>query len=522
MKILVVSECSELKTGYGVVSKNLINTLINNGHDVTELALFISPDDPKLKNIKWKYIVNEPTDQEDKAKYFENRFNLEGMWSFDRSLLEIKPDVVLDVRDPYSYQYERFSAFREHFNWLVFAPVDGREQPYQWRESILKSDGVFTISNWGKEVLESYGIPVSGTVYHSAEEAYKPLPKEEIDSIKKTMGIDGFKIVGTVMRNQPRKLFPSLFEGFRKYLDNTNDKTLLYCHTRFPDGGWDIPSMLTYNNLTSKVLFTYFCSSCNRTHSSIYKDVITQCPFCKKFSSKLGHVFDTISSESMNVIYNLFDLYIQLACREGFGIPQIEAAAANIPIVSTDYAGMSDVGRKLGAHMISPASITHTHGMQMYEATVNPEDVAESIRYGLNNPYNSREYFDKNFGSWENNFKSLLNKIDSLDSKKSWDSPPDIIESKHYKEMSCSNSEYVKYLYYQVLCKPEWFGDYSSTRMISDLNIGSSFGGTHGIYFIESSNCSKMIDFNRKMAYDICKNYRDMLNLWEDRRVNYE
>jgi glycosyltransferase involved in cell wall biosynthesis len=521
MKILVVSECSELNTGYGIVCKNLIRSLIDDGHDVTELSLFIDPKDPKLKNIKWKYIVNEPESEEDKRKYYENRFNLEGMWSFDRSLLEIKPDIIIENRDPYSYQYQLLSPFRDYFNWFIFAPVDGIEQPYQWRETMLKSDGVFTISKWGQSVLEGYNIPVSGTVYHSAEEGFKPLDKEEIVNIKKTMGIDGFKIVGTVMRNQPRKLFPSLFEGFRKYLDKTGDNTLLYCHTKFPDGGWDIPSLLTYHNLTSKVLFTYFCVNCKKTHSSIYKDIGSQCPFCRKFTAKLGHVFDSISTDTMNVIYNMFDLYIQLACREGFGIPQIEAAAANIPIVTTDYAGMSDVGRKLGAHMIKPASITHTHGMQMYEAALNSDDVAEAIKYGLNNPYNSREYFDKNFGSWKKNFKPLLENVNRIEKKKDWNSPPEIIQSEEYKEIDCSTLEYVKYLYYKVLCKPEWFGDYCSSRMINDLNMGSSFGGTHGIYFIESSNCSKMISFNRKMAYDICKNYRDNLNLWEDRRVNY-
>ena len=519
MKILVVNECSEIKTGYGIVGKNLIKTLIKNGHDVTELSLFISPDDPKLKEIKWPYIVNEPED--DNSTYRENRYNIEGMWSFDRSLLEIKPDIVLDVRDPYSYQYQSISPFRDYFNWLIFAPVDGKDQPYQWRETMLQSDGVFTISGWGKELLESYDIPVSGVVYHSAD-GFEPLPKDDILKIKKSMGIEDFKIVGTVMRNQPRKLFPSLFSSFRKFLDQTDEKVLLYCHTRFPDGGWDIPSLLTQHNLTSKVLFTYFCSDCNKTHSSIYKDVISQCPFCKKYTSKLGYIFDTISTKSMNTIYNLFDLYIQLACREGFGIPQIEAAAANIPIVTTDYAGMSDIGRKLGAYMIKPSSITHTHGMQMYEASVSDDSVVEAISYGLNNPYNSREFFEKNFGSWEENFKSLLDKIEILDKKKDWDSKINIKIPKEYEELKCSNFEYVKYLYQNVLCKPEWFGNYSCSRMINDLNIGTSFGGTHGVYFIESSNCVQTMYFDRKIAYSICRNYRDNLNLWEERRVNYE
>jgi len=34
MKILVVNECSEIKSGYGIIGHNLITELINDGHEV--------------------------------------------------------------------------------------------------------------------------------------------------------------------------------------------------------------------------------------------------------------------------------------------------------------------------------------------------------------------------------------------------------------------------------------------------------------------------------------------------------
>jgi hypothetical protein len=521
MKVLVVTECSEVNTGYGVVGKNLIRTLIDEGHEVVELALFIEPDDPKLKNIKWPYIVNSPSGEE-RDEFNSNRFNLEGMWSFDKSLLEIKPDVVIDIRDPYSYQYQAYSPFREHFNWIVFAPVDGVEQPLQWRETFRKADGLFTISKWGQNVIENYGITVDGTVYHSACEGFYEMPKEEINKIKNSIGIGDSKVIGTVMRNQPRKLFPSLFKGFSEYLDTTGDDCYLYCHTRYPDGGWNIPQLLMEHNISSKVFFTYFCASCKKSHSSLYKDLIAQCPFCKVFDCKLGCIYDGISTETMNIIYNLFDVYIQLACREGFGIPQIEAAATDRTIVTVDYAGMSDVGRKLNAIMIEPDSITHTHGMQMYEAAIEPHTVAAAIKKAFDNPRSSYKHFKKNFGSWKENFKPLINKIKTLNKKKPWDAEGDIRPIPAYQELNCSNSEYVKYLYYNVLQKPEWFGDYSSTRMISELGYKASFGGTHGFYFIEPPNCSQTMGFDRKAAYEICKMYRENINNWEQRRVSYD
>lgn len=521
MKVLIVNECSELNTGYGIMGKNIIKALIESGIEVTELALFIDPEDPKLKNIKWPYIVNSPSSSEEKERFNSNRFNVEGMWSFDRALLEVRPDVCINIRDPYAYQYESISAFRDYFNWVIFAPVDGIDQPNQWIETFRNCEGLFTISEWGKEALESYNVKVNGTIYPSYDGFYE-LPKEQIDNIKKSMGIDKCKIIGTVMRNQPRKLFPSLFEGFRKYIDKTGDNTLLYCHTRHPDGGWDIPTLLTKYNLTSKVLFTYHCNNCKKSHNSIYKDLLVQCPFCKTFSSKLGCIFDGISTETMNIVYNMFDVYFHLACREGFGIPQLEAAATNRTIVTVNYAGMKDVGNKVNAYMIEPNSLTHTHGMQMFEAAINSDTVAEYMEIAINNPKPSRETALKNFGNWKENVQCLVDHIKNLKPRKSWDSKADIKPVESFKKLNLSNSDYIKYLFIRVLQKPEWLGNYAYTRMIRDLNYGATYGGTHGLYFIESSNVSSTIPFSREDAYNICANYRNYLNLWEKRRVEYE
>ena len=40
---------------------------------------------------------------------------------------------------------------------------------------------------------------------------------------------------------------------------------------------------------------------------------------------------------------NTFDLYVQYANSEGFGLPQVEAAGCGIPVASVDYSAMSSV-----------------------------------------------------------------------------------------------------------------------------------------------------------------------------------
>ena len=99
-----------------------------------------------------------------------------------------------------------------------YATVDAAPQNEQWLSTFANADGVFNYSDWGHEVLENESrgvIRCLGSAPPSANEAYKPA--EDKFKHKEMMGFDGnSKIIGTIMRNQRRKLFPDLFEAFGK------------------------------------------------------------------------------------------------------------------------------------------------------------------------------------------------------------------------------------------------------------------------------------------------------------------
>ena len=59
-----------------------------------------------------------------------------------------------------------------------------------------------------------------------------------------------------------------------------------------------------------------------------------------------------LSQEKLNIVINSFDIYVQYAICEGFGMPQVEAASAGVPIASVDYSAMSDVVNKLNGYPI--------------------------------------------------------------------------------------------------------------------------------------------------------------------------
>ena len=62
----------------------------------------------------------------------------------------------------------------------------------------------------------------------------------------------------------------------------------------------------------------------------------------------MANVKQGLTYEQLADIINTFDVYVQYANSEGFGLPQVEAAACAVPVMSIDYSAMTSVVRKLG------------------------------------------------------------------------------------------------------------------------------------------------------------------------------
>ena len=127
-----------------------------------------------------------------------------------------------------------------------------------------------------------------------ASQNFSPVPDKEAHKESLGLTADSF-IFGTVMRNQRRKLYPDLFKTFREFLDATKaSNAFLYCHTYYPDVGWDIPELLQEYDLTNRVLFTYKCKNCGHIEPCFFKDTFNHCRQCNSFKSELVGVNNKI------------------------------------------------------------------------------------------------------------------------------------------------------------------------------------------------------------------------------------
>jgi glycosyltransferase involved in cell wall biosynthesis len=542
-RILFCSEATFLNTGYATYTREILNYLHSTGkYELAEMASYGEKNDPRASGVPWKFygvVPNERSSEEEKKHYASVPTAAFGELAFESVCLDFLPDIVCDIRDFWMLDFQERSPFRPFYKWCIMPTVDARPQARQWIATYQSADACLTYSEWAGEVLKQQSggkINYLGISSPSAHPAYAPVENKREHRIN--MGIDpDAKIVGTVMRNQRRKLYPDLFEAFRLLLDSVEDnsKYLLYCHTSYPDLGWDIPELLQQYQLSSKVLFTYICGQTGKPFPSLFRGAITQSPYTHQYGATLSNVKKGANYSDLSNIINLFDIYVQYANCEGFGLPQVEAAACGIPVMATDYSAMESVVRNLGGIPIKPKSLYKELETGCFRAVPDNQlaatklieffNLSEEQRQQMS--ISTREAFlkhyqwDKSGKAWEDYFDSVNILPDNL----GWKSQPRIKRPKPKPETlpNTSIKDMVRWLISEVLCEPNKLNTFMETRLIRDLTHKTTTSVTGGMYFNESSAAFDGVlsrnPFNFDIAYDNMVALCNRRNYWEQKRV---
>ncbi len=543
-RILFCSEATFLNTGYATYTREILNYLHGTGkYEIAEMASYGQRNDPRAEGIPWKYYGVAPnTECEPKASeqemqaYGAGGTNQFGEWIFEHVCLDFMPDIVCDIRDFWMLDFAERSPFRDFFHWAVMPTVDARPQARQWIATYAGADSVLTYSDWAGGVLMDQSgskIKYHGSAPPSAHPAYAPVADKAAHKL--SMGINpSHKIIGTVMRNQRRKLYPDLFEAFRKFLDNSGrDDVYLYCHTSYPDLGWDIPELILQNGLSSKVYFTYICPETKKPFASLFKGAVVQSPFTGKWGSTLSNVKNGVSYEELSNIQNLFDLYTQYANCEGFGLPYVEAAACGVPVCGTDYSAMESEIRKLEGYPIKPAALYKELETGCLRAVPDNDAAASYFQDFFNltdeeraaKGKRTRELFEQHF-QWHlsgSKWEKIFDEVEIRPIEQTWGSQPRIAEPAPMPEESnAAASQQAKWLITNVMREPAKLNSFFERRLVRDLTYKSSTSSTGGMYFNESS--AAFDGMNQRQGFDFSQAYQQLAGLctrrnsWEQRR----
>ncbi len=535
----MVNESAVLSTGYSTYGREVLKRLHNsNKYEIAEFATYLKHNDPRIKYIPWKVYTNLPVNKEEEQIYSQSMTNEFGAFKFEQVCLNFKPHIIFDIRDVWMFTFETTSPLRKYYNLAVMPTVDSEPQLEQWLETYSKADAVFTYTDWSKEVIKKQTnnkINVVKSAPPSVTSELFPAKYEDKLKIKEVLGLSGKNIIGTVMRNQKRKLFPDLFKAFAEYITENNDKdTFLYCHTSFPDLGWDIPKLLLHYGISSRVLFTYKCEKCGNVFPSLFADAISNCKKCNTTSAKLVSVHNGVDNEKLNLIYNLFDLYIQLSQNEGYGMPLIEAATCGVPCMGTDYSATGYLIRKINGHPIKNIHMALESESSAYKSVPDIEDIKSYFKYFINLSQEEQRQkrkdtvtgINENFGSWDDTANIWMEYFDSVDInhyETKWNSKPDIKIPNTTAPKNLTNSSFIRWLITDVLCDPDQIGSNLEARFIRDLNYGASIGNYGDGSYNENSvqgTRTKMTEFNRDIAFKYMYGLRHRINEVEKIRGN--
>lgn len=292
--LIWLSDSPLLATGYGRVGRQVLPYLAEDfpggvcclgwGHDHSS---------PSVEDLPYRLLPQGP--------FSSTHDNL------PRLLTSPDPKILVTLGDPWAFDAVAGLKSSLDFTWVAYVPTDCAPIPRKAVRGLLAADAVVAASAFGRESL-ARALPERdiGMVYHGVDrDVFRPL--DDRDNMRAENGLADRFVVGFVGRNQPRKQLACLIKGFARFAEGCPE-AFLYLHTTQEPGGWDLPDLLARYNLEQ--------------HAGITEGL----------SVRQG-----LSDDMLNLVYNLFDVFVLPSCGEGFGLPILEAMAAGVPVLTTDH-----------------------------------------------------------------------------------------------------------------------------------------------------------------------------------------
>ena len=204
---------------------------------------------------------------------------------------------------------------------LHYYPLDSEDIYQGVAEELAVMDYRVAMSKFARDFvkketgLDSHYIPHCCDTYN-----YQPLAQEERDKIKASAGLAGKFVIGSVGRNQSRKMPNRMAYVMKEFCKDKKDVVLLmHCDPMDPQAGVNTPEIISSCGFKPKSILQYVDGRGNEIR-------FTGVSWSNGFPAN-----------KVNEIYNAMDVHTMCTTGEGFGITTIEAMACGIPNVVTDY-----------------------------------------------------------------------------------------------------------------------------------------------------------------------------------------
>lgn len=411
------------------------------------------------------------------------------------------------------------SPFRPWFKLIWMPTVDAEPQKEEWIGDYEKADMILAYSDYGVNALKRQSPAMR--VFPSAMrpgvdlDTFKVLDRDDVRD--KFLLRKDLPVIGTVMRNQSRKLYPDLLDAFARmknlYAEDSEAvrRATLLIHSSWPDNqfSYDYPRhimrlqsydfMPNYRKgIKDDILQTLICHNpeCGRytltLAGNLYNrpvengHIVLDCIACgQKTATCPSSGGSGFTREGLAEVYNLMDLYVQCSICEGDGMPIQEAKACGVPTLVMDYTAMREKGRypgyehfdkidvdeesyscNLGGETIDVERYYYEPETSCMRALPDIDDLARKMRDILVDDdrrktmsVEARQCVEKNY-DWDELSKQwefVLDKVTPKDRDGTWDSPIIIRASDVPTSIpdNLDDGQFIEWLYLEVLKYPK-------------------------------------------------------------------
>ena len=357
-KILWLSDAPNTVTGYATISSNIMNGMVDKGWEVDYMG----------HNYMGQKLIPPITFEDGR----ELKFNLHGggMAQYCQDL--IQPRINAWKPDIFGILLDTFMLYP----WLIDMPINTRSLFYYPSDGggglprdcdriLKKMNKAVCMSRFGqKQAKEVHDLDVDYIPHAVDTKNYFPLGKEDKEKLKAQWGLQGKFVIGSVYRNQGRKMPDLLLKAFAKFAEGKDDVVLLL-HTDPNDAAavFSTPAILNRLGIEHKVRFTGM------------------------------NFFNGFTYKQMNDVYNVMDVFSLSTSGEGFGVPTIEAQACGVPVVVPDNTTGPELVMEDGQSGLLAKNASEIVGSwDVVRYIVDVDDLAKQLQYMYDNPL-QREVF---------------------------------------------------------------------------------------------------------------------------------
>jgi hypothetical protein len=248
---------------------------------------------------------------------------------------------------------------------------------------------------------------------------------------------------------------------------------------------------------------------------SKFNGAIMNCKLCNKQNTAFfSSVSNGLDNSQLNEVYNLFDIYLQYAIGEGFGMCQVEAGSCGIPIASVDYSAMTEICRNLGGTLI-PVERTFRE-METGADRVYPDNkFTAKFLYDFFNLSDSeraelgKQTRDKcvSIYTWDQVYKTWDEVFDTVDITKKVDWNDKEFFKTNHEAMSVPSNlkprDFVEYIVYNVINEPALFNTAAIQTLIKEMcgKIVARGGSVKSFYYPEATKVLEHM-LNNKIMHE--------------------